>query len=204
MAEVLVEFDTTIRTSDGARWAPRACGRPCVDGMWEGWIEFTPSDDALDPVRTSSETTQPNRADLMYWAQGLTQVYLQDALVRALEPPPRARLPRPAALPHFEGPAPPARAESARHPGRSEGSALRRPHPLLNPFNVYLQGEDVLVRELSALDEARVRDIAVAFGLLTAPAADALTRDELSASIVAGVRHQATPGAENERSDISS
>ena len=62
------------------------------------------------------------------------------------------------------------------------------PRPVLNPFDVYLQGEDVLVRELSALDVGRVRDIAVAFGFLSPSAASGKTRDELTPAIIAGVR----------------
>ena len=93
MAETLVEFDTIIRDADGTRWAPRVCGCVAADGLWEGWIEFTPTSGTIDPVRTRRETEQPNRMDLMYWAQGLTQIYLEGALRRALElpavPPPR-------------------------------------------------------------------------------------------------------------------
>jgi hypothetical protein len=86
MTETLVEFDTLIRSADGTRWAPRVCG--CTaNGSWEGWIEFTPTSGALEPVRTPRETEQPNRTDLMYWAQGLTRIYLEGALHRALEPP---------------------------------------------------------------------------------------------------------------------
>jgi hypothetical protein len=35
-------------------------------------------------MRTPRETEQPNREDLAYWATGLTQVYLEGALTRAL------------------------------------------------------------------------------------------------------------------------
>jgi hypothetical protein len=192
MAEVLVEFDTTVPGSDGTRWAPRVCGRIAADGLWEGWIEFTPNHDDVEPIRTPRETEQPNRDDLMYWAQGLTQVYLEDALRRALEPSPPARLARAAPPPHFEGPAPRARHVTAA-----------TPHPILNPYDVYLQGEDILVRELSALSEGRVRDIAVAFGLVTPTVASELNRDELSATILAGVRHRAMPNPEH-RQDLSS
>jgi hypothetical protein len=108
MTEVLVEFDTVTTGPDGMRWAPRVCGRPAGDGLWEGWIEFTPvdRDASADPVRTPRETEQPNRADLMYWAQGLTQVYLDDALRRAIDVPAAAHeTPEVRSSPHFEGPA---------------------------------------------------------------------------------------------------
>ena len=84
MAELLVEFDTTIRAEDGTSWHPRVWGAIADDGLWEGWIEFLPAGtDDRDVIRTGRETEQPKRTDLMYWAQGLTQVYLEGALQRA-------------------------------------------------------------------------------------------------------------------------
>ena len=71
--------------ADGIAYTARACGAPMADGSWEGWLEFTPLDG--DPVlRSSRETTQPNRGDAIYWATGLTPVYLEGALQRALQP----------------------------------------------------------------------------------------------------------------------
>lgn len=177
MAEVLVEFDTAILGADGTKWAPRVCGKIAPDNLWEGWIEFTPLDDSADPVRTARETEQPNRGDLMYWAQGLTQAYLEGALNRALTRP-LARPARVAPRSRFDTPA-------LRRPVPADVAV---PRPVLNPFDVYQQGEDVLVRELSALDVGRVRDIAVAFGFLSPAAASAKTRDELTPAIIAGVR----------------
>lgn len=84
MAELLVEFDTTIRADDGTHWHPRVWGAIADDALWEGWVEFLPAgtDDRV-AIRTGRETEQPKRSDLMYWAQGLTQVYLEGALQRA-------------------------------------------------------------------------------------------------------------------------
>jgi hypothetical protein len=186
MAEVFVEFDTTIRGAEGTRWGPRACGGIAADGLWEGWIEFTPNDDSVDPVRTPRETAQPNRDDLMYWAQGLTQVYLEGALRRALEPPPRVRHVQSAFSPHFDAPGP-----------RLRASPAATPHAVLNPFDVYLQGEHVLVEELSALDVGRVRDIVVAYGLLDGSVAAGRSREELTAAIIAGVRFPSVGRAQN-------
>jgi len=178
MAEALVEFRTTVAGRDGAQWIPRACGRVGDDGLWEGWIEFTPADAAGDPVRTPRETQQPNRDDLMYWAQGLTQAYLEAALRRALEPPRGPATSRGFAPSHFDGPAP-------RPITRESTAAIR---PVLDPLEVYLQGEDVLLRELSALDVARLRDIVIAYGWADRDDAAGRTRGELTAAIMAGVR----------------
>ena len=84
MTEVLVAFDTATVAPDGSRWTPRACGGRAVDGLWEGWIEFASTDGPSVTLRTARETEQPNRADLQYWATGLTQVYLEGALSRAI------------------------------------------------------------------------------------------------------------------------
>ena len=84
MAELLVEFDTTIRADDGTRWYPRVWGAIADDALWEGWVEFLPAGtDDREAIRTGRETEQPKRSDLLYWAQGLTQVYLEGALQRA-------------------------------------------------------------------------------------------------------------------------
>lgn len=182
MAEVLVQFDAVVTANDGRRFRPRACGRP-TGNVWEGWIEFVPSDSGA-PVRTPRETEQPNRNDLLYWAQGLTQVYLEGALARALLEPVVIERERPVA-PYFEGPAPP----TVRAATAPEGLA----RPVLDPFSVALQGEDILMRELGALDTPRIRDIAIAYGFSTADHARHATRDQLTAAVLAGVSRVSTP-----------
>src|SRR5687768_1564437 len=85
MAEVLLEFSEPIADADGITYTARAWGAEGDNGLWEGWIEFQPHDGA-DAVRSGRETTQPNRVDTIYWATGLTPVYLEGALDRALKP----------------------------------------------------------------------------------------------------------------------
>ncbi len=110
------------------------------DGMWEGWIEFVPLGGGR-PVHTARETTQPNKKDTVYWASGLTAVYLEGALKRALNPLVR-RTPA-AAEPFFDEPA--------------HGVTVSTPRPIvaadavLNPFSVYEKGEILLRKELGAL-----------------------------------------------------
>ena len=84
MPQVLIDYDATLVGPDGTRWTPRVCGGIADDGLWEGWIEFA-STDGTSHVRTPRETEQPNRVDLAYWATGLTEVYLEGALRRAME-----------------------------------------------------------------------------------------------------------------------
>jgi hypothetical protein len=106
MAEVLIEFVNELEES-GVVYEARACGRQREDGLWEGWIEFDPRG-GTETVRTGRETTQPNEADLRYWATGLTGGYLEGALDRALRPATPAK-PRERAVrnpPRYGGPAP--------------------------------------------------------------------------------------------------
>ena len=185
MTEVLVEYDTLISAPDGSRSAARACGRKGVgkmSNMWEGWIEFIPLDPGTRPLRSGRETTQPTREDLVYWATGLTPTYLAGALERALQPPLERPTPRRSA-PHFDGPAP-----SIVDPP----SPAQFPHAILDPFDVYAQGEDRLIRQLDALGTAYLRDIARAYELMSAEQAETASRLDLANAIVTAARASAT------------
>jgi hypothetical protein len=90
MAEILVKFDESITAPGGETYFAQAVGRAVEGGLWEGWLEFVPASDTAEALGSGRETTQPNRTDLEYWAQGLTKVYLEGALARAVwlaEPP---------------------------------------------------------------------------------------------------------------------
>lgn len=83
MPEILVKFDEPIRDPAGVTYFAQAVGRGREDGLWEGWLEFSGMSESTPSFRSGRETTQPNRTDLEYWAQGLSKVYLQGALARA-------------------------------------------------------------------------------------------------------------------------
>jgi hypothetical protein len=68
----------------GAAHRPRVYGAPQPDGTWGGWIVFFPVDGA-PAVATDRETTQSTLESLRVWAAGVTSVYLEGALVRALQ-----------------------------------------------------------------------------------------------------------------------
>ena len=86
MREILVKFDEPIPGSDGVMYFAQAMTRRRDDNLWEGCLEFTPVNGGGEAIRSGRETTQPNRDAVMYWAQGLTRVYLMGALERALMP----------------------------------------------------------------------------------------------------------------------
>src|SRR5262245_16770384 len=136
MAEVLAAYSDTIVGPDGGAYRAQACGAPAA-GLWEGWIEFQ-APDGTPPIRSPRETTQPNHADLVYWASGLTTVYLEGALNRALSP--HVKEPPPTLEAYFDGPAP----DVSVVPPRPVSAVL-------NPFSVYEKGESLLEQELGAL-----------------------------------------------------
>jgi hypothetical protein len=178
MAETLLQFQKPVLSPDGILYEARACGGPTPGGTWQGWIEFVPIAGG-EPVRSPRETTQPNRADTEYWATGLTQVYLEGALRRALDPPITVVTtpPQPSV---FAGPAPRAAPVEAGV------------ESILNPFSVYEKGEALLRKQLGALSAWHLVNIIAAYGLSSEeteilnrrPAAD------LIEAIVAGVRSQ--------------
>jgi hypothetical protein len=195
MAEVLTEFETSIRDENGREYIARACGRECPDGHWEGWLEFVPFDGGI-VVRSGRETTQPNRIDTEYWATGLTPVYLEGALRRALEPVQvveRTIDVRPA----YDGPAPDRPVVSV------SGARTVRARPVLNPFEVFQQGEDILRGQLSALDAPRLRDIVRGYSLTPGDTTELMrvSEAELTDRIIAAVRRADGEGRRNKESE---
>ena len=176
MAEVLVEYSDVVITSGAHRYMARACGAEGPSGQWQGWLEFVDVESG-DVVRSPRETTQPNRVDTVYWATGLTAVYLEGALSRALHPTVRPR-PRRKATPAFDEPAPDLVPEAPA--GES----------ILNPFSVYRKGEALLRRQLGAFSVWHLVNIVRDHRLSDLPEArlNAMSAADLIDLIVAAVR----------------
>lgn len=185
MADVLLQFDAPVRDEAGRTYTARVCGRAGDDGLWDGWIEFTPVGGGTT-LRTERETTQPNRRDLEYWASGLTEAYLEGALERALEPLPTPAKARPVE-PVYEGPRPVGISSATPPPPRDFP-----PRAVLDPFEVYTQGEHVLRDELIALDDGHLRNIIQAHALAEVTPAELaqISRPVLIDLIVSGVRRR--------------
>ena len=158
MAEVFVEFAEPVVAKDGATYIARACGGEMDNSMWQGWLEFLPIESG-EPVRSGRETTQPNRQDTEYWATGLTPIYLEGALDRALNPLTKVTT-GPAPEPVFHTPAP----EIAAAPPAGDS--------VLNPFSVYRRGESILRSQLSALSAWHLVNTIVAYDLSEQDPAD--------------------------------
>jgi hypothetical protein len=67
----------------GKLYSVRVFGVEADDGLWDGYIEFVAADG--EALVTPRETRQPNLPDLVYWATGVSAVYLEGALERALD-----------------------------------------------------------------------------------------------------------------------
>jgi len=178
MAEVLIQFETIVVADDGAKYYAQACAAPMPDGLWEGWIEFVPLEGGI-PLRSPRETTQPNRRDAVYWATGLTPVYLAGALDRALD----ARVPKadsPQRSPFWQSPADADRSEPTFRGGRA----------ILDPYAAYEKGEMLLRKELHAISNMHLINIIRAYKLSDESDAELsrLSSETLVDTIVSAVR----------------
>jgi hypothetical protein len=179
MAETLLQYQHPVTGPDGTVYEARACGSAMAGGTWQGWIEFVPADGG-PPLRSGRETTQPNRVDTAYWATGVTPIYLEGALKRALAGPIEIAV-EPTPRPLFSGPAP--AATVATPPGTTA---------VLDPFSVYEKGEPLLRKQLGALSAWHLVNIIAAYELsdLTTAALSSMPAAALIDIIVSGVRKE--------------
>jgi hypothetical protein len=180
MAEVLMEFAEPVTAHDGTVYFARACGAENDRGRWQGWIEFV-SSDGTEVLRSARETTQPNRVDTLYWATGLTPVYLEGSLQRTLRPV-VVRTPAPPPAPAYDEPA----EDFIQAPPRNEA--------VLNPFSVYRKGEALLRDQLHALSPWHLVNIIRAHDLseLSDDALNTMTASVLVELIVANTKLRAS------------
>ena len=69
---------------DGRVFRPRLYGDPQTDGSWAGWVIFFPVPAGVAIAPPTPETIQRTLAALQAWSTGLTAVYLEGVLERAL------------------------------------------------------------------------------------------------------------------------
>ncbi len=83
MTSTIHRFARPVQDAEGRVYAAEAHGREAANGTWEGWIEFVGVGRSV-VLRTGTETRQPDRRGLVYWASGLQPSYLEGALTRAM------------------------------------------------------------------------------------------------------------------------
>jgi hypothetical protein len=180
MAETLLQFHTPVRGPDGTPYLARACGSVAPGGLWQAWLEFTPTDGG-PTLRSGRETTQPNQADAVYWATGLSTVYLEGALQRAIDGP-AARPVVSVDPPVFDEPAPSTVPVAAEPIARA----------VMDPFSVSQKGEAMLRKQLGALSAWHLVNIVVEYELSEQPSEvlNDLPQSALVEIIVDGVKRE--------------
>jgi hypothetical protein len=153
MAEVMMSYEQPVNGASG-RYHARAIGRLAEDGMWDGWLEFEPLDHNGPVVVGAIESRQPEAHDLAYWATGLSPVFLEGALKRALSPlTVRVRMPEVAV------------SSSPARRMHTVPVGAPRPEAVLDPFEIGGRNLDVLRQELGALNRPRLLNIIAAYDL---------------------------------------
>ena len=115
----------------------------------------------------------------MYWAKGLTEVYLEGALKRALGPTLPVPAPDEVVLSNFPGPA-------TGRPLTTGGAA----QAVLDPISTYGQGEQLLHKQLLALSRDNLVNIVKAYNLEMPPGYESFTTSRLADGIVSAVKQR--------------
>jgi hypothetical protein len=83
MGELIHVHSKRITDDEGRIYIARVYAEQERAGTWIGWMEFHPTAPNEEILRTGTETTQPNRKAVVYWAGGLEPTYLEGAFERA-------------------------------------------------------------------------------------------------------------------------
>jgi hypothetical protein len=84
MTELMTTLPDTVSDARGSfrAWVMASAS---ADGRWEGWLEFVPAEGETSAgYATPIETHQHDRATMALWASGLSHVYAEGALGRAI------------------------------------------------------------------------------------------------------------------------
>jgi hypothetical protein len=171
MSEVVAELDSRVVDPQGREYLVNVAAEPQDDGQWEGWLEFVPFDDTL-PLITGTETTQPSRDAVVYWATGLGEAFLEGAFERALD---------------LDAPLPRRTPATVIQPAVPITAA-----PVGDPFDLWSQGRDVLATHLRSLTRSELLGVIETYTLNPAKLSLArLTDRQLVTFIVTAVQVQA-------------
>jgi hypothetical protein len=166
-------FDEPVASASGTYLA-RVYAGTIEGGRWGAWLIFFPVGGGT-VVSTDRETTVPSMAALSTWAGGLTHVYLEGALQRALALSPDAEFER--ELDRLErleiaGASAELRAESLE----AAASAARDEAQLLDIKREYAEERVLATAAETANREAQIHESAAAASRRAAHAADKALR----------------------------
>jgi hypothetical protein len=149
MASELIA-DLPYRVVDGAgqEFYVSVAGEPRDDGRWDAWLEYVPLDDA-PPLLTPTETTQPNRAAIVRWADTLSDIYVEGAFERAGATAADVL---------------PVRRASRRVADNAAATRAAR-EDLPDPFGLFEAGPATMRARLGALPRSTLLDVIAAFDL---------------------------------------
>ena len=158
MIELVTDLPYRIVDAAASEYYASVAAEQRPDGMWEAWLEYVPTDET-DPLVTPTETTQSSRADVVRWANALTDTYVEGAFERAVE----------ATL--VTSPRVVARRASADSAVDPVAATVRGELP--DPFELYASGVTTMRIRLATLPRSMLLDTIEAFGLN--PAGKSLT-----------------------------
>lgn len=151
MIELVTDLAYRVVDGAGAEYYVSVAGEQRPDGVWEAWLEYVPTDDS-DPLVTPTETTQSSRADVVRWANALTETYVEGAFERAvqatLETAPRVVS---------------RRAVADEVVDQVPTTVVQDPLP--DPFDLYADGVIAMRARLAVLPRSMLLDIIETFGL---------------------------------------
>ena len=84
MIEHVADLPYRIVDASGSEYYSSVAAEQRADGVWEAWLEYVPTDES-EPLVTPTETTQSSRADVIRWADALTDTYIEGAFDRAVQ-----------------------------------------------------------------------------------------------------------------------
>ena len=184
MIELVADLPYRIVDAAGSEYYASVAGEQRPDGVWEAWLEYVPTDES-DALVTPTETTQSSRADVVRWADALTDTYVEGAFERAAQ----------ATL----GTAARVTARRAVADSAVDAAVANVQGPLPDPFDLYSGGITTMRARLAGLPRSMLLDIIETFGLN--PAGKSLTwlsDGQLITFIVTAVEVQSASGTRSD------
>ena len=158
MIEHVTDLPYRIVDASGSEYYSSVAAEQRADGVWEAWLEYVPTDES-EPLVTPTETTQSSRADVLRWADALTDTYIEGAFDRAVQA--------------TVDTSPRVVARRTVADAAVDAAVTSIETELLDPFGLYVEGVTNMRARLGVLPRATLLDIIETFGLN--PAGKSLT-----------------------------